>query len=269
MIIRTNLYPEGRKRAVTMSYDDAHTFDKELIPIFNTYGFKGTFHANSMHIGEGKHYTDEQARELYRGHEISVHTYSHPALIDLPASELRDEVLRDKARLEDVCGYSVRGMSYPYGHFDNRIVEVVRSCGMKYARTTRSTGDFRLPEEFLTWHPTTHHNGDLDGLLARFMDKRVDRVYNMPCFYIWGHSYEFDAEHNNDLYKMEDFCKKAQNLDSTWYATNIEIYDYVTAARGLEISAEKKYIFNPSRLSVWVTVDDAKAVEIKPGENAL
>ena len=269
MIIRPNLFPEGRKKAITMSYDDAPKYDRELISIFNEYGFKGTFHANSNRIGEGKNFTDAEAKELYKGHELSVHTLTHPCLYGLLDEELHDEIMLDKKRLEEICGYTVRGMSYPYGHFDEKIVATAKHCGMKYARTTRSTNDFNLPLDFLMWHPTCHHYADLDTLLEKFMAQRVDRVYNLPTFDIWGHSYEFDPEHNNDLYKMENFCKKAQHLDSVWYATNIEIYDYVKAARELEISAERKYVFNPSRLSVWVTVNDSRIVEIKPGENAL
>lgn len=269
MLIRTNLFPEGRKRAITMSYDDAPKYDKELIPIFNAYGFKGTFHANSSRFGEGRNFTDAEATELYKGHELSVHTLTHPCLLNLPGQELYDEIMADKRRIEEVCGYTVRGMSYPYGQFDEKIVATAKFCGMKYSRTTRSTNDFRIPEDFLMWHPTCHHNADLDNLLEQFMANRVLTVYNMPLFYIWGHSYEFDPDHNNNLYKMEDFCKKAANLDSVWYATNIEICDYVKAAQSLEISAEKKYIFNPSRLSVWVTVDNSRVVEVKPGENAL
>ena len=268
MVIRTNLFPEGRKRALTFSYDDSHKFDRELIAVFNSFGMKGTFHANSGRIGEGKNYTYEEAKKLYAGHELSVHTLSHPCLFNLPDRELYDEIMIDKSNLENVCGYTVRGMSYPYGHCNEKIVSVASMCGMKYARTTASTGDFRIPENFLMWHPTCHHNANLDELTEKFMNPRVEYVYNMPLFYIWGHSYEFDPEHNNDLYKMEDFCRKAQKLDSVWFATNIEIYDYVKAAQSLEISAERKFVFNPSRLSVWVSVN-GETREIKPGENAL
>lgn len=269
MIIRTNLFPEGRKRAITMSYDDAPKYDSKLIPIFNEYGFKGTFHVNSKNIGEGRNFTCEEARRLYEGHEMSVHTETHPCMYDVLTAELHDEIMNDKRRIEEICGYTVRGMSYPYGQFDDRIVDIMRFCGMKYARTTRSTSSFHLPLDFLTWHPTCHHNADINKLLDDFLEKRVERVFNMPTFYIWGHSYEFDPEHNNNLEMMEQFCKRAAGLDGVWYATNIEIYDYVTAARGLEISADRKYIFNPSRLSVWVTVNDERVVEIKPGENGL
>ncbi len=268
MIIRTNLFPEGKTRAITMSYDDAPKYDTELIGVFNAYGFKGTFHVNSKNIGEGRNHSEEEAKLLYKGHEMSVHTLTHPCLHNVPEIELYDEIMQDRRRIEEIGGYTVRGMSYPFGHYDEKVLRVARLCGMKYARTTRSTGDFNLPEDFLLWHPTTHHNGDLDGLYGRFMEERVLRVYNMPTFYIWGHAYEFDPDHGNDLYKMEAFCRKAGGDPTVWYATNIEIYDYVKAAEALEISAERKYVFNPSRLTVWVSVN-GEPREIRPGENAL
>ena len=52
--------------------------------------------------------------------------------------------------------------------------------------------------------------------------------------------------------------------DDIWYATNIEIYNYITAQRRLEISADQKVIFNPSVLTVWVDVD-GETVKIPSG----
>lgn len=263
--IRTNLFRDGKKKAITMSYDDGHIYDEKLIEIFNKYGFKGTFHVNSNHILD-KTYSPEKTTEIYAGHELSVHTVTHPCLHELPENVLRDEITEDKRAIERLCGYSVRGMSYPFGHFDDTIEKVAKECGMNYSRTTRSTNDFNPPKDFLAWHPTTHHNGNLDDLYSRFTAERVDRVYNMPIFYIWGHSYEFNNDNNWD--KMEEFCKKAGGNSDVWYATNIELYDYVTAVRRLEISADKTMIFNSSYIPVWVSVD-GEAVRINPGDNKL
>ena len=53
--------------------------------------------------------------------------------------------------------------------------------------------------------------------------------------------------------------------DDVWFATNIEIYDYVTAQRNLKISVDNKIIYNPSFQSVWIIVD-GESCEIKGGE---
>lgn len=39
-------FPEGKAKALTMSYDDGKIQDERLIGIFNKYGIKGTFNVN-------------------------------------------------------------------------------------------------------------------------------------------------------------------------------------------------------------------------------
>ena len=53
--------------------------------------------------------------------------------------------------------------------------------------------------------------------------------------------------------------------ENIWYATNIEIFDYVSAARRLIISADQKTVYNPSVQTVWFT-SDGMPIEIKGGE---
>ena len=44
-------FPEGRHKALTMSYDDGRFADRRLVDTFNRYGLKGTFHINSGLLG--------------------------------------------------------------------------------------------------------------------------------------------------------------------------------------------------------------------------
>lgn len=264
--INPNLFPGGRTAALTMSYDDGAVFDEQLIDIFNRYGIKGTFHVNDWSIGEGCNFTPEKARELYKGHELSVHSCDHPMFDHLNDIELYDQIVKNKEKIENICGYTVRGMSYPHGVFNERIMNVMRVAGMKYGRTTEKTLYTAIPEDFLAWHPSGHHKDNILDLY-KLIESPKAQWGNPRLLYIWGHSHEFGHEGNWDL--MEEFCKTAAGHDHIWYATNIEIYDYVTAARNLEISANRKTVFNPSYLSVWVTVEGSDVVEIKPGENKL
>ena len=39
-------FPEGKAKALTMSYDDGKVEDIRLLEIFNKYGIKGTFNLN-------------------------------------------------------------------------------------------------------------------------------------------------------------------------------------------------------------------------------
>ncbi len=264
MMIRY-LLPGGARRVLTMSYDDGnYEGDKRLVGIFNKYGIKGTFHLNGQNYMPGGWGYDkiEELKELYKGHEVSMHALTHPFLECLPKSEVVYEMQKDREVLEGLAGYPVRGMSYPYGGHTKTVRDVFEVLDIKYARTVRSTNGFSFPENFLEWHPTCHHKSDILTKLGTF--SRVSTKY-VPMFYVWGHSYEFNQENTTFTWEgIEEFCEAASKLEDVWFATNAEVYDYTMAMRRLEISADKKMFFNPSAVSVWIEAD-GKSFELKPG----
>jgi hypothetical protein len=98
-------------------------------------------------------------------------------------------------------------------------------------------------------------------LTRRFLE--TTDVCRLCLLYLWGHSYEFD--HADNWHVIEEFCDVAGGDDDTWYATNIEIADYLHAVRALRFSVDNRTAFNPSATSVWLSVDDAP-VEVPAGE---
>jgi len=243
-------YPGGLAKAFTMSYDDGSFEDERLVEIFNRYGIKGTFHLNSGNF-HSRHDAGVNMAELYKGHEISCHMVTHPFPNDLPDMANLAEILEDRRALEREAGSVVRGMSYPYGNYNDRVIGLMRTAGIEYSRTTRATNGFGLPENFMEWHPTCHHNGGIDEKLDAFLkEERYDRL---KLFYVWGHSYEFPRDDNWAM--MEEFCKRAGGRDDVWYATNIEIVDYLNALSALRVSADCDCFYNPSAVDVWFTVN--------------
>lgn len=268
MRIYANLFPEGKKTALTMSYDDGCIYDKRLVDIFNQNGIKGTFHLNSVHVsrGDDAHVSAAEVGEVYKGHEVSCHTFTHPFPTVTPDTTLVNEILEDRRVLEKACGYTVRGMSYPFGSYSDQSIAVFRACGMRYSRTTKATGGFEVPEDFMRWHPTCHHNGgDLKKLFDTMLAQAA-RWVRHSVMYVWGHSYEFPNNNNWEL--MEDFCAYAAHREDVWYATNIEIYDYITASRALMVGVDGTTVYNPSCIPVWVTAD-GQPLKILPGENTV
>jgi hypothetical protein len=53
--------------------------------------------------------------------------------------------------------------------------------------------------------------------------------------------------------------------DDVWYATNIEIADYINAVKGLRFSVDRTVVFNPSAKDVWIGVKD-ETVKIPSGK---
>ena len=251
MNIQLNCYPEGKTKALTMSYDDGRQYDRRLVEIFNQNGIRGTFHLNSGLLNQDEYVNLDEIRELYANHEISSHTVTHPDLLSVPREAMIQEILNDRIALEKRAGYTVRGMSYPFGTYDQTILALLPSLGIEYARTVVSTLDFRLPKNFLEWHPTCHHS---QNMLDRYRQFAALPPYvQLPVLYIWGHSYEFHDQGSWEL--IEEGCKAMSHNPDVWYATNIEIVDYVNALKALRFSADASFVQNSSAIPVWIRVE--------------
>lgn len=264
MNIKFDLFPQGKTKALTMSYDDGQKFDRQLVKIFNKYGIKGTFHLNSGNLDGEAFITSGEVAELYKGHEVSLHTKTHPFLNCIPIEVLIEEIVEDRKVLESLAGYPIKGMSYPFGVYDEKIVETLKSLGIQYSRTVVSHHDFRIPDNFLMWPATCHHDDNLLELGQRFLD--YEYRGKLKLMYVWGHSYEFDR--NNNWEVIEDFCRLVSGKEDIWYATNIEIMRYVKALKSLEFSQKGDIVYNPAAMTVWINVD-GKAVEVKGGETVI
>ncbi len=243
-MIYTNLFPGGRTKALTLSYDDGVKEDIRLMDILRKCGMKATFNINASRTAP------ESVKNDYTGFEVAVHGYSHPFLQMMPSDMMAREIALDRATLEEQTGYPVRGMAYPYGTYNQKVIEQLRALGIVYSRTVVSTHAFHLPEDFLEWHPTCHHDDpELWNLCDRFLaDKSRDPH---KVFYLWGHSFEFDRKNNWE--RIEQFCEKMSGHEDIWYATNMEIYEYIDASRRLVTSCDGKIVYNPSAVDVWVS----------------
>ncbi len=261
-MIKFNQFPGGLRKALTLSYDDGRIEDKQLISIMNTYGIKGTFHLNGGYLDSKEKVPRNEIASIYEGHEISLHSFKHPFLNAIPPEEAAFQIMEDREVLEQIAGYNVKGMSYPFGAYDEKVKSLLKSMGVVYCRTTKCTNSFYLPDDFLAWHPTCHHNQNLMEIATRFAEgKFTDST--LSVFYIYGHSFEFPRDNNWQL--MDDFCKYIGGREDIWYATNMQIYGYVTALSRLEFSAKRDRVYNPSAMRLWFT-KSGKSVEVAPGQ---
>lgn len=256
-------YPGGKHKALTFSYDDGRAADRKLVRLFNQYGLRATFNLNSGTLGrsEPEYVKPEEVAELYAGHEIAVHTVSHPTLERCPLPAVAQEILEDRKALEKLTGYPVRGMAYPNGSVSPEIEKLLPLCGIRYARAVGSTAGFGLPENTGRWMPTCHHDDpgltDLGEQLINFHKTQYLRL-----MYVWGHSYEFDA--NNSWGKMEQFCRMMSGKDDIWYCTNIELTDCLDDFRRLCFAADNSFVLNPNARDCWIEAE-GKTVCIPAG----
>lgn len=225
-----------KMKSVTFSYDDGVTQDIRLIELLNKYGLKCTFNLNSellskrgMLIREGKRIAQykvhaEDVKAIYEGHEVAVHTLTHPNLTQRDEAEVIRQVETDRLNLSELVGYEVVGMAYPCGgvNNDDRVADIIRKhTGVKYSRTITTTGSFDLQENLYRFNPTVHHLHfeKMMQLAETFVELKPETP---KVFYIWGHSYEMDYEADYWI-KLEAFFKLISNRDDIFYGTNKEV----------------------------------------------
>ena len=225
------------KKALTFSYDDGVTQDKRLIEIFNKYGLKGTFNLNSGLLGKtGELLRDgvyvnhtkinpNDVKAVYEGHEVAVHTVTHPRLAEETDEEIIHQVEQDRGKLSDLVGYEVKGMAYPAGSRDAHVVEVVKNnTNVKYARSTKVTYTFNPSAEMFEYCGTLYHHNDWDRLFEigeEFLKKRAETPQIM---YVWGHAYEFDIFPGR-WKQFEEFCEMMSGRNDIFYGTNIQVFE--------------------------------------------
>jgi peptidoglycan/xylan/chitin deacetylase (PgdA/CDA1 family) len=222
------MFPNGKMKALTLSYDDGVEQDKRLIEILNHYNIKCTFNLNSGLQSGASQWTRGNVvirrmnvaclPGLYRGHEIAVHSLTHPHLESLDRETIVNEIEQDRINLERIFGTEIYGMAYPFGTFNDTVVETVRNCNLRYARGVRSTYSFDIPQDLLVYQPTIHHN---DPSLKELAETFIELKPSKPqVFYLWGHSYEFDIDNNWQV--IEDFCRLVSRRDDIYYSTNAQ-----------------------------------------------
>ena len=264
-------FPDFRWKALTLSYDDPVMADQRLIEIMDKHGLKGTFNLNSGLFAEetGRMMTEQDAIDLFENspHEVAVHGVRHYSLALVDEAAALDDVVTDRKNLERISGRIVKGMAYANGSYSDEVVEMLKKCGINYARTVESTEHFEMPTDWLRLPATCHHaNPRLMELAKQFVEAEEGwYVWGRTCkmFYLWGHAYEFDDADNWNL--IEEFAAYIGGRKEIWYATNGEIYDYVQAFNRLEFSVDFTRVHNPTATTLYMNFFGKEYV-VKAGE---
>lgn len=243
-------FPGGKHKALTFSYDDGKSADRRLTAIFNENGLKGTFNLNSgLWEKDPDRIRPDEIPSLYRGHEVAVHTVTHPTIARSPLTEVAQEVMEDRKNLERLTGYPVRGMAYPNGSVSKEIDALLPMCGIRYSRVVGSSESFAIPENPYRWQATCHHNNPrLFELGEQFLG--LYKKQYLYLMYVWGHSYEFNDRDNWD--RIEQFCRMMGGKEDIWYCTNIELMDCLDDYRRLQFAADNSFVYNPNARDAYI-----------------
>ncbi len=180
---------------VVQCWDDGVSTDIQLIEILRRHNAKATFNLNAGLFKKARsdswQYKGTEVQrlgwnemnELYEGFMIANHSLSHPRLQELPIEAARKEIVEGRKRLQDFFNDPIAGFAYPYGTYNDAVMDILREAGHVYARTTQYEPLAFPPENPLAFHPTCKFNAD-------DFWTRYEQAKECGLFYFWGHSYE-------------------------------------------------------------------------------
>lgn len=280
-----NTYPTYTTKALSFSFDDgaygnATAGDKRIIDIFDKYGVKATWNLIASRINEN--FMNNYAEDYFGdGDEVANHGYAHRRMAvegedqvingtTFPAMTLDDckyEVGQGVATLEEIFDVEVKSMIWPYGAPTGRsdyaqLLEYMKEIGIKYARPVQVNGKFTYPTNWYDWRHTANilepDTLYLDSYLAL---NPLSSELNQ--FTIWGHAYELTGAQNAaegetyygnmDYDRLDAFCKAIYDEGETWFATNMELYDYYTATNALR--NENGVLYNDTDIDLYAVID--------------
>ncbi|MAD96067.1 MAG: hypothetical protein CMB99_01955 [Flavobacteriaceae bacterium] len=267
-------YPEGKTKALVLSYDDGAIEDIQLAKLFDDNKLIGTFNLNSKYFSTTRGWPQQNGDTIYqryipkdslliiyKNHEIAAHGAYHKNFFDISDEEILEELNTDIELLEKFTNRKVISMAYPFGNANDSIAKLVGSTGLLNGRTIADTFAFGFPENDMLWHPTCH-----DSKALNYLDAYLNlNQQELSVFYVWGHSWELKDETrwNN----MVTFCKKIGQSRDIWSVSHGELTTYKLALD--QIQMEGNQISNPSEsLSVWLKLTNG-IKELKPGASIL
>ena len=224
----------GKNKAITFSFDDGVIQDRRVVAILEKYGLKGTFNLNSERFDltfttswgfTRSTIPASEVKELYKNHEVAVHTLTHPNLTEQTEEEVIRQVDEDRKNLEALVGYPIRCMAYPCGgvNNDDRVAEIIKkNTPIRFSRTITSTNAYDLQDNLLRFNPTFHCAAIKNSwkVVEEFLALNTDKP---QVLYIWGHTYEMD-EGSLSWEEFEKLCQMVSGKDDIFYGTNSEVF---------------------------------------------
>jgi peptidoglycan/xylan/chitin deacetylase (PgdA/CDA1 family) len=80
---------------------------------------------------------------------IGSHTLTHPMLTQIEEARAREEIVNSRSKLEQILNRNVAVFSFPFGDFNDRLVDICREAGYKYVFTTLPGFAFSRGDEFV------------------------------------------------------------------------------------------------------------------------
>lgn len=126
---------ENFTKPVWLTFDDGwEDFYLYAFPLFKEYNMKASYYVITDLIGTPGYVKLEQLKEMKESGLIDIqsHTVTHPRLATLSSDEIYNELYNSKKYLKDNLDIESEVICYPYGSFNNTVLNLSKEVGYKY-----------------------------------------------------------------------------------------------------------------------------------------
>jgi len=95
---------------------------KKILDILDKYKVKTTFFLVNIWLEDYPNMAKEVAK---RGHEIGLHSATHPHFTQLSVDEMKKELKSNRDMVKKVTGYNAKLFRPPFGDYNNTVIETV------------------------------------------------------------------------------------------------------------------------------------------------
>ncbi len=131
---------------VALTIDDSYkSFYYKALPLFKEYEYPFSLYVytEASNRSFGDFMSWRQIKEASKYGEIGLHSFSHKKLPSLSDEEVKEDTKRSMEDFIKNLGFKPKGYAYPYGEYDERVKNIVKSFGFDYIlnQTTGSVND--------------------------------------------------------------------------------------------------------------------------------
>lgn len=127
------------EKPVCITFDDGYEDNYTIVyPLMKEFGFPWTIFVIAGQVGQPNRVTWDQLSEMADSQTVTIsnHTMTHPKLHNLPRDEARQEIFGCQQALKDHLGIDNHWIAYPYGDYDDAVVQMTKDAGITLAVTT-------------------------------------------------------------------------------------------------------------------------------------
>ena len=122
-------FVEKEEKKLAISFDAAWGCERteNILNILKKYDVKATFFLTNIWLDD---YLDMARKIADAGHEIAMHSVSHPHMPQLSKAEMQKELDGNAQKIQEVTSVNPTLFRFPFGDYDNVSMQLMRENGI-------------------------------------------------------------------------------------------------------------------------------------------